>query len=339
MRLAIVNDSLPAREGLQRLLRTRPDCELLWAAENGLEAIDLCDQKRPDIILMDMVMPGMDGAEVTRRILSKHACAILIVTASIFDNASKIFEAMGAGALDVAVTPNLSHPGEIAEFFRKLDQVQRLHGPEVTGMVEKYPIPMVNKKVPRTAILIGASAGGPTALAKILNTLPPGLPTGIVIAQHMDSRFDDAFISWLNDQSAWPVRKAIAGDEITSGQVIVAGANRHLIFTSSQQLGFTDEPQFAYIPSIDVLFSSAARYWRGKLAGVVLTGMGSDGAKGLKQLREAGHLTLAQDRDSSALYGMPKVAAETGAASEILPLSRISDRLNRYVTTITASSP
>jgi two-component system, chemotaxis family, response regulator WspF len=338
MKLAIVNDSLPAREGLQRLLRTRSDCELLWTAENGPEAIDFCQEKRPDIILMDMVMPGMDGAEVTRRILAQHTCAILIVTASIFDNASKIFEAMGAGALDVAVTPCLSRPGEVAEFFRKLDQIQRLHGSEAMGIAEKHAQRTVNHKAPQTAILIGASAGGPTALASILSTLSPELPVGIVIAQHMDSRFDDAFISWLNDQSSWPVRKAISGDEITSGQVLVAGANRHLVFTPSQQLGFSDQPQFAYIPSIDVLFASAARYWRGKLAGVVLTGMGSDGAKGLQQLKEAGHLTLAQDKDSSALYGMPKVAAEAGAASEILPLNRISDRLARYVSFITASS-
>lgn len=332
MKLAIVNDSLPAREGLQRLLKTRPDCELLWVAESGPDAIVLCARQKPDIILMDMVMPGMDGAEATRRILQNHDCTILIVTASISDNASKVFEAMGAGALDVAVTPCLNNSGEVSEFFRKLDQVHRLHAPEPPTFSDRNENRGTQPAPTQTAILIGASAGGPAALSTLLSALPSDLPAGIVIAQHMDARFDDAFISWLRDQSPLPVRKAEAGDQIQNGQVLIAGASRHLLFTAGQQFSFSDVPQFAYIPSIDVLFSSAAKYWKGKLAGVILTGMGSDGAKGLKLLREAGHLTIAQDKVTSALYGMPKVAAETGAAREILPLGEISARLIRFAT-------
>jgi len=330
MKLAIVNDSQPAREVLQRLLEQRPDCELIWMAPSGSEAIDLCERQPPDIILMDMVMPGMDGAEATRRILARHACTILIVTASIVHNTSKIFEAMGAGALDVAVTPSSNHPGEVAEFFRKLDQVQRLHSPSAPEINPKTTGAIANRQPAQKAILIGASAGGPAALASLLEKLPADLPAGVAIAQHMDSRFDDAFISWLDNQSPWPVRKAALGDSIQNGQVLIAGADRHLIFNSNQQLTFTDRPRFAYIPSIDLLFSSAAQYWRGALAAVLLTGMGNDGAKGLKQIREAGHLTLAQDKATSALYGMPKVAAETGAASEILPLQEIPLRLIRF---------
>lgn len=329
MKLAIVNDSPTACEALQRLLQSRPDCTLLWTAHSGAEAVEFCRTAQPEIILMDMVMPGMDGAEATRQILAKHSCAILVVTASITQNTAKIFEAMGAGALDVATTPNLNHPAEVSELFRKLDQIQRLRFSTDSFSPKPSASPRPALVVER-AILIGASAGGPAALAAVLSELPPDLPLGIIIAQHMDSRFDDAFISWLSGQTKWPIRKAQAGDRLRNGEVLVAGAERHLIFIEGNQLAFTDKPAFAYIPSIDMLFSSAAQCWRGALVAVLLTGMGSDGAKGLKLLREAGHLTIAQDQATSALYGMPKAAAEMDAAREILPLNQISQRLVRF---------
>jgi chemotaxis response regulator CheB len=177
-------------------------------------------------------------------------------------------------------------------------------------------------------VVIGASAGGPSALAEVLRTLPRDFPSPIVIVQHVDEQFAISLAGWLKQQSALPVRVACEGDVPTPGEVLMAGKGEHLILTSPRRLGYTSEPKEAfYSPSVDVFFESVVRRWPGPVIGVLLTGMGRDGAKGLKQLREAGFHTIAQNQASCAVYGMPKAAVDLGAAVEILPLTEISAAL------------
>ncbi|MBK1883906.1 chemotaxis-specific protein-glutamate methyltransferase CheB [Luteolibacter pohnpeiensis] len=327
LKLGLVNDNAVSCEAIRRLVATRDGYQLLWTAYDGAEAVEYCRTNPPDVVLMDVVMPRMDGVEATREIVATTECAVLLVTWSIPRNTSKVFEAMGAGALDVVTTPSMGNLEEIDTFFRKIEQIKTLRAPMAMPPRVQAAAPATEARSAQKLILLGASAGGPAALAEILSGLDATLPTGIVIAQHMDVRFGDDFISWLGDQTAWPVRKAQAGDAVTNGLVLVAGAEHHLVFRPGNRLHFTDQPAFAYIPSVNVLFSSAAEHWKGSLAAALLTGMGSDGAEGLKQLRQAGHLTIAQDEASCALFGMPKAAAAIGAAREILPLNRIVDRL------------
>ena len=165
-------------------------------------------------------------------------------------------------------------------------------------------------------------------MAAVLGGLPRDFPAAIVIVQHVDARFAPGLVDWLGHHSAMPVRLAVEGERIVPGQVLVAGTDDHLVFRGTDRLGYTPHPQdHAYRPSVDVMFTSARCHWGGRLVGVLLTGMGSDGARGLRDLREAGHHTIAQDRASSAVYGMPKAAAALGAAGEILPLDAIASRL------------
>jgi two-component system response regulator WspF len=177
-------------------------------------------------------------------------------------------------------------------------------------------------------VAIGASAGGPAALATLLGGLPADFPAAVVVVQHIDQAFAAGMAEWLNQQCALPVRLAAEGELPVAATVLLAGTGDHLVLKSGGRLGYTPVPADGhYRPSIDVLFESVARSWRGKAAGVLLTGMGQDGARGLKAMRDHGCLTIAQDRATSAVYGMPKAAAALDAATAILPLGLIARKL------------
>lgn len=332
MRIAIVNDSMMALEALRRVITSDPAHDLLWTAVNGVEAVEKAAKQTPDIILMDLIMPDMDGAEATRRIMQQSPCAILVVTASVQENTPKVFEAMGAGALDAVNTPVLGPKGggEGRDMLlQKLTTVKTLiRGDARIAAAEGRPAPCAHNHPEEQMIAIGASTGGPAALAKILSTLPADFPAPIGIVQHVDSQFVDSFAQWLNDQIALPVTVARDGDRLTKGQVLVAGSDDHLVLSRNGRLVYTPDPaDYPYRPSVNTFFESLVSHWKGSVTGVLLTGMGRDGADGLLALREQGWHTIAQDQATSAVYGMPKAAAEINAASEILALGAIGQTI------------
>ena len=177
-------------------------------------------------------------------------------------------------------------------------------------------------------LVIGASAGGPAAVAKVLSKLPADFSAAIIVIQHVDSQFADGLAEWLGYATPLPVRLAREGDHPQPGTVLLAGTRNHLVFSGPGTLGYTPYPlDSPYRPSIDVFFDSIRDYWRGDVIGVLLTGMGRDGADGLKTVHDAGHHTIVQDRETSAVFGMPKAAIEAGAASEVLPVDKIGPRV------------
>lgn len=185
---------------------------------------------------------------------------------------------------------------------------------------------------PEYLIVFGASAGGPAALAEVLGSLPASFPAAIVVIQHVDQPFAQPLADWLASQCALEVRLARAQEYLQAGVVLLPRGNAHLVLLNAHQLDYVQQPaQSTYCPSIDVFFTSVHRHWKGRAAGVLLTGMGRDGAEGLRLMRNRGWLTIAQSPASCALYGMPKAAAEMKAATEILPLSRIAPRLVNLV--------
>lgn len=333
MRIAIVNDMPLAVEALRRVLAQRPDCQVAWAATNGAEAVEKCAADTPDLVLMDLVMPVLDGVEATRRIMQQSPCAILVVTVSVERHADEVFRAMGAGALDAVDTPVLDPrrgAGGAGPLLAKVDILNRLiinHGAPRGAIGVQRPSGAEHACL----VGIGASAGGPAALATVLSALPADFPAAVVIIQHVDEQFAAALASWLGQQSRLPVRAAAEGERPESGTVLLAAKNDHLVLTAEHRLRYTAHPeQCFYRPSVDEFFDSVARHWRGRALGAILTGMGRDGARGLKAMRDAGFHTIAQDQATCAVYGMPKAAAQAGAAVDVLPLEQVGPALARF---------
>ncbi|EPL3410363.1 Wsp signal transduction system protein-glutamate methylesterase WspF [Pseudomonas aeruginosa] len=317
MRIGIVNDMPLAVEALRRALAFEPQHQIVWVASNGAEAVTQCAADTPDVVLMDLLMPVMDGVEATRRIMAESPCAIVIVTVDIEQNVHRVFEAMGYGALDAVNTPALgigNPQTAAAPLLRKIQNVGWLIGQrDNRGKVQVVPPKAGGAR--QRLVAIGASAGGPASLA-------------VVLVQHVDEVFAAGMAEWLASESKLPVRLARDGEPPIPGQILLAGTNNHMRLLRNGSLVYTAEPRsFVYRPSIDVFFESVANYWRGDAVGVLLTGMGRDGAQGLKQMRERGFLTIAQDQASCAVYGMPKAAAAIDAAVQILSLEKIAPRL------------
>jgi two-component system response regulator WspF len=286
---------------------------------------------------MDLIMPKMDGVEATRQIMAATPCAIVAVTASVENNSGKVFEAMSAGALDAVNTPVLEHPSEGeggAALLAKIETIRRLLGggrPRPATSLGAPPATLT-EHTHDCLVAIGSSAGGPAALAKVLAQLPANFPAAVVIVQHVDAQFMSGLADWLDSQTPMRVRLAREGDRPEPGVVLLAGSENHLAFASPTRLVYTAQPtDCSYRPSIDVFFKSVNQFWRGDVIGVLLTGMGRDGAEGLRALHRRGHHTIAQDKATSAVYGMPKAAAELHAATEILALDKIGNRLSNIL--------
>jgi len=330
MKIAIVNDSAMAVEALRRAIALEPAHQVVWVATNGAEAVERCAQLTPDLILMDLIMPVMDGVEATRQIMAATPCAIVVVTVDRQQNVHRVFEAMGYGALDVVDTPALGagNPKDAAApLLRKILNIGWLIG-QRDSRVRTVATPLRQSAQRQGLVAIGSSAGGPAALETLLKGLPATFPAAIVLVQHVDQVFAAGMAEWLTTASGLPVRLARDGEPPQSGTVLLAGTNHHIRLLKNGNLAYTAEPvNEIYRPSIDVFFESVASYWSGDAVGVLLTGMGRDGAQGLKLMRQQGFLTIAQDQQSSAVYGMPKAAAAIDAAVEIRPLEKIAPRL------------
>ncbi|MGF6707710.1 chemotaxis response regulator protein-glutamate methylesterase [Pseudomonas frederiksbergensis] len=330
MKIAIVNDMPMAVEALRRALAFEPAHEVVWVAGNGAEAVQRCTEYTPDLILMDLIMPLMDGVEATRRIMAETPCAIVIVTVDREQNVHRVFEAMGYGALDVVDTPAIGgdNPQEAAApLLRKIMNIGWLIG-DHSNRVRSAPSQHRHSSSRQHLVAIGSSAGGPAALEVLLKGLPRDFSAAIVLVQHVDQVFAAGMAEWLASASGLNVRLALEGERPQSGVVLLAGTNHHIRLLKNGTLAYTAEPvNEIYRPSIDVFFESVASYWSGDAVGVLLTGMGRDGAQGLKLMRQQGYLTIAQDQQSSAVYGMPKAAAAINAAVEVRPLDKIAPRL------------
>ena len=331
MRIAIVNDMVIAVEALRRVLLTVPEHQIAWIAKNGAEAVAKCAKDTPDLILMDLIMPVMDGVEATRQIMKQSPCAIIIVTANVGQNAAKVFEAMGCGALDAVNTPILGSKGQPeAALLGKISIIGKLIGKSTQTSNFKLQTNLYTSLPP--LVVIGSSTGGPKALATILSRLPANFGAAIAIVQHVDAQFAVGMIHWMNDLTPLTVKKAAVGDHLEKGTVLVACTNDHLYLQSNYTLNYIKDPiDYPYRPSIDVFFKSVAQYWKPKGIAVLLTGMGRDGAEGLNLLRSHGWHTIAQNKESCIVYGMPRAAVELNAAVEVLNPDAIATSLIQRV--------
>ena len=335
MRIAIVNDSPTAVEALRRAL-DRAHHKIAWVARDGDEALQRCKDDRPDVLLMDLRMPRMNGAVATRKIMTEAPTAIIVVTSSVTGHYAEVYEAMGAGALDAVNTPVLGPKGDMAGdtvLIDKIATVGKLVGLRPGGKVTPPPVQIDSPIWTLPALVaIGASTGGPQALAEVMARFPRQLDAAVVIIQHVDPGFAEGLASWLYERSGFPTTLARPGSRPEAGRALIAATNDHLVLGPDRALSYTPNPRRQlFRPSVDVFFESSAKHWPRPSIAVVLTGMGRDGAAGQLALRQAGWTTIAQDERSSVVYGMPKAAAEVGAATEILPLDQIGKAIGDHI--------
>ena len=349
VRVAIANDTVIALEALRRAIATDPAYQLIWTASDGAEAIEKAQKETPDLMLMDLLMPKIDGVEATRQIMARSPCAILIVTASVHRNTSRVFEAMGCGALDVVKTPALgrafgsrgSNSKAAKPLLAKMATMSAYLGKSKRSKVtRKQPLTLDQSVCLPKLIVIGASTGGPKALAQILSRMSAERKQAVVVVQHIDAQFAAGLASWLDSQTGMRVRLAEPGDRPTAGMVLMAGGKKHLVMQGDRTLTYTTAfTNTVYQPSVDVFFASVAQHWplvpqtshqtnvKSGNRAILLTGMGRDGARGLGTLRSAGWETIAESEESCVVYGMPRAAVELGAVSQVLGLQQISEAL------------
>lgn len=345
VRVLVVEDSLTVRERLAEVLASDPGFEVVGLASDGLEALRRYESAAPDVISLDMVLPGCSGLEVTRRIMSTRATPILVVSASV--NRGEAFDALDAlraGAVDLFDKSRLgTDPGWTDAYRSALRLVSRIRvvtrpSPRTPSPPDPAtrppPAPTVSEgAAPYRLVVLGASTGGPAALARVLAELPRdfGLPSLIVL--HLASLFATPLVEWLGKQVSLPVRLVADGEPLPSpgpgAPVLLAPPDRHLVVQGARLRLTTDPERHACRPSVDVLFESVAREFGQRAIAGLLTGMGRDGAAGLLALRQAGAFTLAQDEATSAVFGMPRAAIERGAAQAVLPLGAIAATLDR----------
>lgn len=335
MRIALVNDEFEAIETLRSIIKSLPEHQIAWVAYDGNEAIDKCLKDTPDLILMNIVMPKTDGVEATRQIMQKCPCSILLVTKTVSGNASKVFEAMGYGALDAVRTPFTVENGKFegaGELIQKITTLSKLI--KTNDKKDEYKSESKTEKISSSfpLIAIGSSTGGPKALSTLLSRLPSDINACIVIIQHVDKQFASGLVSWLKESSSLDVELIAEGMRPTPRKVYIAGTNDHVIITKDGLFHYTIEPaNNPFRPSVDTFFMSLVKNWKRKDIAILLTGMGNDGAKGLLELKKAGWLTIAQNKETSVVYGMPKSAVELGAASFVLPIDKIADKILNFI--------
>jgi len=325
-----------AVEALQRTVSLDPALTVCWIAANGKEALERCGKDLPDLILMDLIMPVMDGVEATRRIMKATPCQILIVTASVNTNAGKVFEAMGAGALDVVAVPILDRRRNNADkLLKKIDTIARFAGisSNLSSNNDDFENGFIADRYAKL-VAIGCSTGGPHAALEILSIFPADFPAAFVLIQHMDERFTPGLAQWLNQQINLKVRILKENDRLAPGVVLVPSAKSHVALKANRRVGYIDVALEGgyYLPSVDIFFRSVADKWPGESVGVLLTGMGSDGAEGLLAMRGKGIYTIAQNRETCVVFGMPKAAIELDAAQIVLPLDRIGVKIRDLMT-------
>lgn len=323
MKVAIASHDPALVESLRLIVENAAaQHDLLWIASDAAAAARRCTMQRPDVLLLDLATSGPSVVEATRAIMDATPCGILILTASVERDSARVFAAMGAGALDVVAVPPQQRKGKA--LATQILQKIRIAGMLSPSHQSAAIAPRASQRPNLAVVAIGASAGGPPAVAEVLRDLPADLPAAIVVVQHVDAQFSEAMADWFATQTKLEVRIARDNERLQAGVVYLAAGEQHLVVTEAGVLAYSQKsPRSPYCPSADVLLESIARNWRGTAIGIILSGMGADGAAGLRKLRETGARTIAQDESTSAVYGMPRAAAELLATTDVLPLPAI----------------
>ncbi|HEY8464551.1 MAG TPA: chemotaxis response regulator protein-glutamate methylesterase [Bacillota bacterium] len=343
IRVLIVDDSALMRQIFLRMINKDPELSVVATARDGLDALEKIEHYQPDVVTLDVAMPNMDGLECLARIMAETPLPVIMVSSLTREGAEPAIKALELGAVDYITKTSTTQPNEIESIQQELIQKIKIAAGVKVAKLEPLRPPEqpvnTNTKADRGVfakpndlelVAIGSSTGGPKALYYLLPLLPKDFPLGIIIAQHMPKEFTGVFAKRLDEICQVKVAEAQHGDRIEPGKVLIAPSGyqcRVVKEGTAMVVQVLDQPGFLYKPSIDNLFDSLAESTGGKVLSILLTGMGSDGANGMKKLRDIGGRTIAEAEESCVVFGMPRVAIELGAAEYVESLTNIYGRI------------
>lgn len=338
IRVLIVDDSPTKRDIFAALLREENDMEVAGIAKDGAEGISMAEQLRPDVITMDIEMPNMNGIEATKAIMSRAPIPIVIVSSLSKAQIIYTMEAMHLGAVDfIAVSQGFKSISD--EFIRKVRLASKIKVVRyIDARQPKVAAPLLSAiahrkpAVKSRIVAIGVSTGGPTALFEILSQLPPDFPVPVVIVQHMMGGFTEGLAEWLNTNCALTVKESKQSELLKAGTAYICPGDYNLKVTMQGTADLVTMPEDAlYKPSVDVMMHSVAKNYGASAIGIILTGMGRDGCEGMQAIKKAKGETMAQDESSCIVYGMPKVAIESGCIDRVVSLKSIARELTAFL--------
>ena len=355
IRVLVVDDSFFMRQVVSRMIQENPDLEVVGTARDGGQAVEKNLELKPDVLTLDVEMPGLDGLGALERIFKSRPVAVVMLSAHTGTGMDTAVRALELGAVDCVGKPSGSLSldirkvqDELVENIRQAARIPRVllgprdpqapppRLPEKPSTRSRWPDPLLENRSPAVfAVAVASSTGGPRMLHELLARMPSAPPSCFLLIQHMAAGFTTALARRLSDSSPFPIVEAGEGDLLRDGVGYVAPGGKHLVVESGprgMRTAFRDgPPRLGVKPSGDLLLSSVANTFGPRAIGLVMTGMGRDGAQGLLDMRKAGASTLAQDEASCVVYGMPKAAVENGAAAQVLPPVGLADEIRRIL--------
>ncbi|MGK7876046.1 MAG: chemotaxis response regulator protein-glutamate methylesterase [Xenococcaceae cyanobacterium] len=346
IKVLLVDDSPIAIAILKRILGSSPEIEVVGTARTGLEALALIPKVQPDVISTDLHMPQMDGLELTSKVMELYPRPILVISASVQEeDTDHVFRLLDAGAVDIFPKPRAGRAADYELLKQQLiNKIKILSGVKVFTKRQKYPSPAKSLKTenlpafssssfPKPKVVaIGASTGGPKALEELFTHLPSDFPVPVICVQHISPGFLQGFIDWLAGSCRLPIQIAQPGNMPKPGTIYFPPEQEHLKLDASGGFICSNLPPVGgHRPSVTVTFESVAKFYGKATVGILLTGMGRDGAEGMQAIAQAGGFTIAQDEATSVVFGMPKEAIALGAAQEILPIEAIAPMLIKRI--------
>lgn len=352
-RVLIVDDSSFMRMAIRSILSKDPSFDIVGTAADGMEGVEKAIALKPDIITMDVEMPCMDGITALKQIMVKAPTKVIMVSTLTNEGAKSTFEALDSGAIDY-IPKNVTDSTDAQNIFRqellrKMKEAVASRFSRTVPTSAGFARPVTTVAVPPRPsaskfagkkiqyVGIGASTGGPVALQEVLSRIPVNFPYGIMVGIHMPKAFTGPYADRLNAKCSITIREAVDGDVLKPGLALIAPGGMHATLVRQggnivvKVLPASNYPQYVYIPSVDLMMSSMADATHGSMLGVILTGMGSDGFKGMQLLKQKGGVTIAQDEATSTIYGMPKACVDGGVADEVLPLGQIGFEISKFM--------
>ncbi len=337
IRVLVVDDSALMRKLIPQILLQDPGIEVVGTAMDGLIGLRKIEELRPQVVTLDLEMPRMDGIEMLRQIMGRHRVPVIVVSAHTKEGASLTLKALSLGAFDFVTKPEEAASGRMAQIaFELALKIKVAAASGAPKMIITQPASRRKHSRPYSTqphwpsriVAIGVSTGGPNALQYLLSQLPEDFPGCLLIVQHMPEGFTEMFAQRLDECSAIEVKEAQSGDLLVGGRALVCPANRHMKVRRMEHGNvaiLVDQPRVnGHRPSVDVLFNSVAQEFGSKAIGVLMTGMGDDGAIGLKSIQAAGGFTIAQSPDSCIVDSMPRSAIDRGFVSKVVSLAGIA---------------